>query len=361
MVESLARENTAGDCSVGTNDAVPLDPTVAPGKQDQCAIPEVGIPDRGPVCSCVIKISAWVLMLLSWTDTYADEGGASFWLPGQFATLSAQPPAPGWSVPASLYYYSGSAPDSASSPQSAAVAPGTRSQTTQLSLSPTYAPESKVLGGQLALFLSFGVGGNTTEAAQGGSAGRSTQTVSGLTDITPGAALGWTRGTDNWMVYLTGGIPVGTYESQRLANVGIGHSAIDTGGAYTYDNSSSGLSLSAAIGFTYNFENYHTDYRNGIDSHLGWSAMQSVSATWRVGLAGYAYYQLTGDSGSGDTCGPCKSRVASIGPQVNYTFTVAGQEWSANLRGYYEFWAQNRLEGYALFATLSIPLGNANK
>jgi hypothetical protein len=68
-------------------------------------------------------------------------------------------------------------------------------------------------------------------------------------------------------------------------------------------------------------------------------------------------YQLTGDSGCGDNCGPCKSRVASVGPQVTYNFTVAGQEWSANLRGYYEFWAQNRLEDYAIFATLSIPLG----
>jgi hypothetical protein len=29
----------------------------------------------------------------------------------------------------------------------------------------------------------------------------------------------------------------------------------------------------------------------------------------------------------------------------------------ANLRGYYEFWAQNRVEGYAIFATLVIPLG----
>jgi hypothetical protein len=29
----------------------------------------------------------------------------------------------------------------------------------------------------------------------------------------------------------------------------------------------------------------------------------------------------------------------------------------ANLRGYYEFWAENRLQGYAVFATLAIPLG----
>jgi hypothetical protein len=308
---------------------------------------------------CVGAISALVWALSPWAAVTADEGGTSFWLPGQYASLAALPPPIGWSIPIQLYYYSGSAPDSASA--SAAVAPGTRSQTTQLSLSPTYAPETTVLGGQLALFLSFGAGANTTQADQGASLSPSSQTVSGLTDATPGAILGWARGNDYWLAYLTGNIPVGSYDSQRLANVGIGHAAIDAGGAYTYDNARTGLSTSVGIGFTYNFENYSTDYQNGIDSHLGWSVMQSLSAAWRLGLAGYVYYQLTGDSGSGDSCGPCKSRVASVGPQVTYTFTVARQEWSANLRGYYEFWAQNRLEGYAVFATLSIPLGDSKK
>ena len=288
----------------------------------------------------------------------ADEGGTSFWVPGQYASLAAVPPAPGWSIATTLYYYNGSAPDSASSAQSSAVAPGTRSQTTQLSLTPSYAPETTLLGGQLALFLSFGVASNTTQASQSGES--LTQTVAGPIDISPGATLGWTHGNDYWLAYLTGNIPAGSYDSQRLANIGIGHTAIDAGGGYTYDSSRSGLSWSVALGFTYNFENYSTDYQNGIDSHLGWSVMQSLSATWRVGLAGYVYYQLTGDRGSGDSCGPCKSRVASVGPQVTYNFTVGPQEWSLNLRGYYEFWAQNRLEGFAVFATLSIPLSWGN-
>jgi hypothetical protein len=157
-----------------------------------------------------------------------------------------------------LYYYSGSAPDSASSAQGAAVAPGTRSQTAQLSLSPIYAPDTTVLGGQPALFLSFGVASNTTQASQSGVS--LSQTVAGPTDISPGATLNWTHGTDYWMVYLMGNIPVGSYDSQRLANIGIGHAALDAGGGYTYDSPRTGLSLSAAVGFTYNFENYSTDY-----------------------------------------------------------------------------------------------------
>jgi hypothetical protein len=36
---------------------------------------------------------------------YADEGGASFWLPGQYGSLAAVPAEPGWSLPL-IYYHS---------------------------------------------------------------------------------------------------------------------------------------------------------------------------------------------------------------------------------------------------------------
>jgi hypothetical protein len=71
---------------------------------------------------------------------------------------------------------------------------------------------------------------------------------------------------------------------------------------------------------------------------------------------GYVYYQLTGDSGTGNKVGAFKSRVASLGPEIGYAFTALGQPAYLNLRGYWEFWAQNRLEGHAVYLTLSIPL-----
>jgi hypothetical protein len=37
---------------------------------------------------------------------------------------------------------------------------------------------------------------------------------------------------------------------------------------------------------------------------------------------GYVYYQLTDDIGSGDHVGSFKSRVAALGPEVGYAFTV---------------------------------------
>ena len=38
---------------------------------------------------------------------YADEGGVSFWFPGQFGSLAAVPAEPGWSLPL-IYYHNSS-------------------------------------------------------------------------------------------------------------------------------------------------------------------------------------------------------------------------------------------------------------
>jgi hypothetical protein len=47
------------------------------------------------------------------------------------------------------------------------------------------------------------------------------------------------------MTYLAGDIPVGSYDPNRLANIGIGHAAIDVGGTYTYLNTKTGTEVSA--------------------------------------------------------------------------------------------------------------------
>jgi hypothetical protein len=97
------------------------------------------------------------------------------------------------------------------------------------------------------------------------------------------------------MTYLTGDIPVGAYDPTRLANLGIGHGAIDGGGGYTYFDPAAGHEFSAVAGFTCNFKNKDTQYQNGIDFHIDWGASQFLSKQVFVGLVGYAYQQVTDD------------------------------------------------------------------
>ena len=308
-----------------------------------------------------VSFAAAALMFVAQT-ALADEGGVPFWFSGQYASLAAVPATPGWSLPMQGYYYSGSASQSKSLTNGDSVSLGLKSRSPLILFQPTYAPETKLLGGQASIGLGFGVGKNTTSAdisvsPRGTELGRS-DTITGMTDLYPIASLAWNRGVDNWMTYVTGDIPTGDYNSARLANLGIGHGAMDAGGGYTYFDQTTGREFSAVAGLTYNWKNSSTQYQNGIDSHLDWGASQFLSANWQVGVAGYVYYQLTGDSGSGAKLGPFKSKVAAIGPQLGYAFTIGGMPAYANLRGYWEFEAKNRVEGYAVFATLVIPLGS---
>lgn len=129
-------------------------------------------------------------------------------------------------------------------------------------------------------------------------------------------ALRWNAGVHNYMAYVTGDIPVGAYNPTRLANIGIGHGAIDAGGGYTYFNPQTGHEFSAVLGMTYNFKNPDTQYQSGVDLHLDWAASQFLSKQTFVGVVGYVYKQVGCDSGSGDRVGCFQSQVAAAGPQV---------------------------------------------
>ena len=156
------------------------------------------------------------------------------------------------------------------------------------------------------------------------------------------------------MTYVTGDIPVGAYNSQRLANLGIGHGAIDGGGGYTYFNPMTGHEFSAVLGFTYNFENTATQYQNGIDMHLDWGASQFLTKQLQLGLVGYAYQQLSCDSGAGNRVGCFESRVFGIGPQLGYVIPMGEWQGYLNLKAYKEFGAEHRPEGWNAWLTFVI-------
>ena len=92
------------------------------------------------------------------------------------------------------------------------------------------------------LGLGFGYGENTTEAgvsiSPSGTEFNRRDSTSGFTDLYPIASLAWTQDNLNWMTYITGDIPTGDYDHKSLANLGIGHAAIDSGFGYTNSPSS---------------------------------------------------------------------------------------------------------------------------
>ena len=305
----------------------------------------------------------------------ADEGGVSFWLPGIYGSLAALPQQPGWTF--STIYYHTAVGASGSVAAARQIALGKLNPTANVSLdanlgaradllllNPSYTFATPVLGGQLSLgvmaiagrnhttldgIITAGVGGFTTTRA-----GAIDSTITDFGDLYPQATLRWNVGNNNFMTYLTGDIPVGAYDSMRLANLGIGHGAIDGGGGYTYFNPQTGREFSIVTGLTYNLRNNSTGYQNGVDWHIDWGASQFISKQLHVGAVGYFYNQLTADSGQLPILGENKSRVAGIGPQIGYIFPIAGQQGYLNLKGYYEFEADRRPSGWNAWLTFSI-------
>jgi hypothetical protein len=220
-----------------------------------------------------------------------------------------------------------------------------------------------ILGGQFAMGMAgiFGRNQASVDATLTGLGplglavgGARTDSVTGFGDLYPQASLRWNQGVNNFMTYVTGDIPVGSYNPNRLANLGIGHGAVDAGGGYTYFNPQTGHEFSAVTGLTYNLENTDTNYKNGIDWHLDWGASQFLTKQLQIGLVGYVYNQLTGDSGTGDRVGPFKSRVVGIGPQLGYIFPVGDHQGYLNFKAYKEFDASHRADGWNAWLTFVI-------
>ncbi len=306
---------------------------------------------------------------------HADEGGASFWLPGQFASLAAAPQTPGWALTASYYRSSVAAAGSVAAAREILTdrIPVTVKVDLNLSLSgrsdlvtlaPSYTFATPVLGGQLLVGMAgqYGRSASSIAGTLTALAGPIVVTRSGMLedsltsygDLTPNAALLWSHGVNNYLVYVAGNVPVGDYSPIRLANIGLGHGAIDAGGGYTYQNTATGNELSGVAGFTYNLKNPDTQYRSGIDFHFDWGASHFLTKQLFVGIAGYAYQQITDDSGQNPILGGFRSRVRGVGPQIGYNFPMGNMQGSLSLRGYGEFDAANRAHGWNTWLTFGI-------
>ncbi|HEY5237207.1 MAG TPA: transporter, partial [Rhizomicrobium sp.] len=284
--------------------------------------------------------------------------------------MAATPQTPGWAL-ASIYYHTSVAASGAVG-LSREISIGKFNPTINVNinanvsgtgdlgiLAPSYVFATPFLGGQASATL-VGIYGrndtalNATATVTPGPLTKSValeQNAIAFGDMIPQFAVRWNAGVNNYMTYLTGDIPVGKYDSTDLANLGLGHGAIDGGAGYTYFDPKAGNEFSATFGLTGNFKNQSTGYTNGIDSHLDVGLSKFVSKQLQIGLVGYYFQQLTADSGCAPILCPFKSRVAGLGPQIGYLFPVGGMQGYLNLKGYKEFDAEDRPQGWNAWVT----------
>jgi hypothetical protein len=308
---------------------------------------------------------------------FADQGGVSFWLPGQFGSLAAVPGQPGFNFASVYYHTSVGAGGRVGAEKQVEIGQLNRNVNINVDLNvdlkaradllflvPGYIFETPIFGGQLGVNMAIIPGRNratldgTLTASVGPLSvtrqGQISDSVSGFADLFPQATLKWNQGVHNWMVYGMTNIPVGKYDSKSLANLGYGHVGVDGGFGYTYFDPAKGHEFSVVAGTTYNFENNDTGYRNGQDYHIDAAAAQFLSKTFFIGAVGYYYDQFAADSGSAPFLGEVKSRVLGIGPQMGFILPMGEMQGYLNFKAYFESNAHDRPDGWNAWVTFAI-------
>lgn len=146
--------------------------------------------------------------------------------------------------------------------------------------------------------------------------------------------------------------PTGAYSVTEPVNLGRNYWSFDTVAAVTWFNADTGTEISLAPGIMFNTTNNATDYKTGTEFHLDFTANQFLTPSFSVGLRGYWYQQLTGDSGSGAVLGPFKSESVGIGPGIFWS--PAALDGRLVLLGKYMFDVQAENRFKSDYATLSV-------
>lgn len=102
--------------------------------------------------------------------------------------------------------------------------------------------------------------------------------------------------------------------------------------------------MSVAPGIMVNTENLKTDYRIETEFHLDFIANQFLLPSLAIGVRGYYYQQLTGDSGAGTLLGNFKSDSFGLGPGFAWIPGFGGGQLTVLGKWLHDFTAENRFE-----------------
>jgi hypothetical protein len=294
----------------------------------------------------------------------AVESAKGIYIPGFRSIFAGVMPGPGGYLQSDTYYYSGKTDGNLDLPIGGAIFADVEAEVVLDVLTGLYVFPGEALGGSFALSATLPIGWQEIKAgaelALPPPAPVIATNVSDsdfqVGDPLIGASLGWHDGNLHYQLAGTLNIPVGSWEQGRLVNMGFNRWAFDATGAVTWLDPAAGYQVSAAAGFTFNGENLDTGYQSGTEFHLDATTSVLFAHGLSLGLAGYLYEQVTGDSGEAARLGPFKGEAVAIGPMATFALPIGGLTMSGNLRWYHEVHVENRLKGDAFYFTATLPL-----
>jgi hypothetical protein len=261
----------------------------------------------------------------------AEEGGSGHYMPGATASfIDFLPGTPALGYVNQFLYYDGSTGAGKSLPVLGNVAVDLKATAYADSSVFVYEAPLQVLGvsyGAVALvpyvWQKVQVGGDLTTRGGRTIQRGTTSTVDGVGDIYFSPLMGvWTNGDLKVQGQMGVYAPSGSYDPNRLANVGKNIWTFEPAFGVSYLSSKIGLELSAFAGMDFTTKNDATDYQNGEVFYLDTTAAEHLPLLGGVAGLGanfFYYQQVTGDSGSGAKLGAFEGQDIGVGPVVSYT------------------------------------------
>ena len=306
------------------------------------------------------KIALCLVLILDvgTSSALAAEGGYSNYIPGFYGDIAlAVEPADGLSLRNDFYFYSAEADESV---RSGRVEAGLDIDLTFDYLTLLYKPGSEVFGAAYAFGAAFAYGkvdiGSSIEVGPVSRSFDDDKTALGDVTLIPGVFY-WNNGDKlhfSQSFYLVA--PVGDYDDDDGANTGLNYYTFETDFAMTYLDQETGQDYSIVIGYGYNDKNDDTDYRSGDEFHVDYVINQFLSESWAIGLHGFYYEQLSGDSGDGALLGDFKAEAAGIGPALMWIPPRYEGKVAFVAKWLNEYDAENRLEGDHVFLSFMASL-----
>ena len=250
----------------------------------------------------IALVAAGALMASSLQSAATEYAFSTYGLGGNAFGAGATPP-PGTYVTEATAFYSASIGATVSF-GGVTLNPGAKVDAFSAATNILYVPERKVLGGNLGLSVTIPVGHIDVDATLGGPFGLSRSVDGwGFGDVWSKVQLGWQHGEFAHTIYVQAVAPTGRWDPGFSPIIGLHRPGIDTGWAFTWTDKTKKLQVNGATGFTFNFENTATDYRSGNEFHFEWAVGLEFAPGLLIGVVGYDYRQLTGDTGSGARIG----------------------------------------------------------
>lgn len=284
----------------------------------------------------------------------AEEGAGGHYLPGATSTFIDTLPGKPAAVFANAFtYYDGSASGGKPLEFGGLVALDAKATVYADTFFGLYQTPLRLLGGNYAVataipFVWLDVKG--TVSAPEGPAIQRKDSASGLGDITLYPfMLGWTNGPDlKYDTRLGIYAPSGDYTAGKLANTGRNYWTFEPAVSVSWLSTKIGTEVTLFAGLDFNTKNTATDYKSGTSFHVDGSVAQHfplLGGFGGVGVNGFYYKQISGDSGSGAQLGSFEGHTAGVGPVVSYSHKIGKTDFAAEVKWLREVDVKYRLEG----------------